>query len=353
MRSWVTSRANDPSHMTDGDYKRFARYRPLRRDLQTRLSNAETTLDASLFVYPMFLVSGSNIRQPIDAMPGIARMSADQAVREAETAIAKGVSRFLLFGLPSEKHPNGRNAWAPDEAVQSTITAIKLEFPEAVVITDVCLCEYTDHGHCGILSTDGGEVTVDNDGTLPMLARVAVSHAVAGSDIVAPSAMMDGQVAAIRNALDRDSFGNTKILGYSAKYASAFYGPFREAADSAPARGDRRTYQMQSAQLCEALREIEADISEGADAVMVKPALSYLDVIRAAKAAFPRSELYAYNVSGEYSMIAAAASNGWIDRRAAALEVLLSIRRAGSDRIITYFALEAADWLHETGGGIL
>lgn len=339
--------------MTDSDHMRFTRFRPLRRDRQTRLANAETTLDASLFVYPMFLVNGNKVRQPIDAMPGIARMSVDQAVREAETAITKGVNRFLLFGLPREKYPDGRNAWSTDEAVQRTIAAIKLEFPESTVITDVCLCEYTDHGHCGTLSTDGGEVTVDNDATLPLLARAAVSHAAAGADIVAPSAMMDGQVAAIRHALDMEGFGNTKILGYSAKYASAFYGPFREAADSAPAQGDRRTYQMQTAQLNEALREIGADLSEGADAVMVKPALSYLDVIRAAKAAFPQSQLYAYNVSGEYSMVAAAASNGWIDRRTAALEVLLSIRRAGSDHIITYFALEAADWLRETDGGIL
>lgn len=339
--------------MPNANQDRFARFRPLRRDRQTRRANAETILDASLFVYPMFLVNGDNIRQPVDAMPGIARMSTDQAVREAETAIAKGVSRFLVFGLPREKHPDGRNAWAPDEAVQRTMLLLNREFPETTVISDVCLCEYTDHGHCGLLSSNDGQATVDNDKTLPLLARTAVSHAASGADIVAPSAMMDGQVDAIRRALDRAGFENTKILGYSAKYASAFYGPFREAADSAPAQGDRRSYQMQTAQSDEALQEIEADIYEGADAIMVKPALSYLDVIRAAKTTFPKTQVYAYNVSGEYSAIAAAASNGWIDRRTAALEMLLSIRRAGSDRIITYFALEAADWLRETDGGIL
>ena len=331
----------------------FARFRPLRRDRQTRLANTETKLDASRFVYPMFLVNGVNIRQPINAMPGIARLSADQAVREADNAIAKGVPRFLLFGLPDEKHPDGRNAWSSNEAVQRTIRALKREFPHATVFTDVCLCEYTDHGHCGLLSTDQAEPTVDNDKTLPLLARTALSHTEAGADFVAPSAMMDGQVAAIRDALDADGFNNTKILGYSAKYASAFYGPFREAADSAPAQGDRRTYQMQTAQRVEAMREIEADISEGADAVMVKPALSYLDVISAATSKFPNAEIYAYNVSGEYSMITAAAANGWIERKTAALEVLLSIRRAGSDHIITYFALDAADWLRETEAGIL
>ena len=339
--------------MTDHGGSGFARFRPLRRDRQTRLANAETVLDASRFVYPMFLVNGVNVRQPINAMPGIARLSADQAVCEAEKAIIKGVSRFLLFGLPDEKHHDGRNAWSSDEAVQRTIRALKREFPHATVITDVCLCEYTDHGHCGLLLTDQAEPTVDNDKTLPLLARTALSHAEAGADIVAPSAMMDGQVAAIRDSLDADGFNGTKILGYSAKYASAFYGPFREAADSAPAQGDRRTYQMQTAQRAEAMREIEADILEGADAVMVKPALSYLDVIGTAKHEFPNMSIYAYNVSGEYSMIASAAANGWIDRRTAALEVLLSIRRAGSDHIITYFALDASDWLRETEGGIL
>lgn len=329
----------------------FRRLRPLRKALANRLANAETRLDASRFVYPMFVVNGKKIVQPIAAMPGINRMSVDVAASEVENALGRGITRFLLFGLPDTKHPDGRNAWAHYEAVQRCTRMIKAQFPNATVITDVCLCEYTDHGHCGVLADDP-EVTVDNDATLPLLARTALSHADAGADIVAPSAMMDGQVAAIRQELDRNGFEGTQILGYSAKYASAFYGPFREAADSAPAFGDRRAYQMQTAQRSEAMMEIEADISEGADAVMVKPALAYLDVIREAKATFPEMPLYAYNVSGEYSMISAAASNGWLDRKTAALEALMGIRRAGADYTITYFALEAADWLRETEGGI-
>ena len=299
----------------------------------------------------MFVVNGKNVVQPIVAMPGINRMSVDVAVSEVENALSRGITRFLLFGLPDTKHPDGRNAWSHHEAVQRCTRTIKAQFPKATVITDVCLCEYTDHGHCGLLADDP-EVTVDNDATLPLLARAALSHADAGADIVAPSAMMDGQVAAIRQELDRNGFEGTQILGYSAKYASAFYGPFREAADSAPAFGDRRAYQMQTAQRSEAMMEIGADISEGADAVMVKPALAYLDVIREAKATFPEVPLYAYNVSGEYSMINAAATNGWLDRKTAALEALMGIRRAGADYTITYFALEAADWLRETEGGI-
>ena len=330
----------------------FRRMRPLRHGRSNRLANAETRLDASSFVYPMFIVNGSKVTQPIHAMPGINRMSVDFAAKEVESAMNLGVTRFLLFGLPDAKHPDGRNAWSPYEAVQRCTRELKAQFPSATVITDVCLCEYTDHGHCGVLSVDS-DVTVDNDATLPLLARAALSHADACGDVVAPSAMMDGQVAAIRQELDRNGYTDTQILGYSAKYASAFYGPFREAADSAPSFGDRRAYQMQPAQRNEAMAEIEADLAEGANAVMVKPALAYLDVIRDAKSRFPETALYAYNVSGEYSMISAAASNGWLDRRTAALEALMSIRRAGADYTITYFALEAAQWLREIEGGIL
>lgn len=330
----------------------FRRLRPLRHGRANRLANAETRLDASNFVYPMFIVNGKNKTQPIHAMPGINRMSVDIAAKEVESAMNLGITRFLLFGLPDAKHPDGRNAWSADEAVQRCAWELKSQFPSATIITDVCLCEYTDHGHCGVLSDDP-DVTVDNDATLPLLARAALSHADAGADIVAPSAMMDGQVAAIRQELDRNGYTDTQILGYSAKYASAFYGPFREAADSAPSFGDRRAYQMQPAQRNEAMAEIEADLAEGANAVMVKPALAYLDVIRDAKSEFPEPPLYAYNVSGEYSMISAAASNGWLDRRTAALETLMSIRRAGADYTITYFALEAAQWLREIEGGIL
>ncbi len=337
--------------MKSADPPGFRRLRPLRLTRDDRLANAETLLDASCFVYPMFVVNGANVVQPIQAMPGINRMSVDMADREVEAALDRGITRFLLFGLPDAKHPDGRNAWNPDEAVQRCTEMIKSRFPEATVTTDVCLCEYTDHGHCGLLS-DAPDETVNNDATLPLLARAALSHAHAGADIVAPSAMMDGQVGAIRRELDRNGFDDVQILGYSAKYASAFYGPFREAADSAPSFGDRRAYQMQTTQRKEAMEEIEADIAEGANAVMVKPALAYLDVIRDAKSSFPDRALYAYNVSGEYSMICAAASNGWIDRKTAALETLMSIRRAGADYIITYFALEATDWLQETEGGI-
>ena len=337
--------------MLPPDMPDFRRFRQLRRGQEARRMHAEAQLDASSFVQPMFVVNGQSKRQPIPAMPGISRLSADEAEREVERAISRGISRFLLFGLPDEKHPDGRNAWSSDEAVQRCVAVIKRDYPAVEVITDVCLCEYTDHGHCGIISNDPEE-TVDNDATLPLLARTALSHAAAGADVVAPSAMMDGQVAAIRHALDANGFGETKILGYSAKYASAFYGPFREAADSAPSFGDRRAYQMQPAQRAEAMLEIEADLEEGADAVMVKPALAYLDVIRDAKSTFADVDLYAYNVSGEYSMISAAAANGWIDRRTAALEALLAIRRAGADAIITYFAIEASEWLHDTDGGV-
>ncbi len=328
--------------MSSSALPEFRRFRPLRSSADVRASNAETQLVGSEFVYPMFVINGVNRREPVPSMPGIARMSTDEAMREAEIAMLADVNRFLFFGIPDEKDATGTRAWSPIEAVQRTVAEFRAQLPEAETITDVCMCEYTDHGHCGQLTASG---EVDNDATLDLLAHTAVSHADAGANVVAPSAMMDGQVSAIRAALDDAGHESVKILGYSAKYASAFYGPFRDAADSAPSFGDRRTYQMASSQHEEAMQEIEADIAEGADFIMVKPALSYLDVIAAASFRFPEHPLYAYNVSGEYSMIHAAASKGWIDLENTVLEVLLSIKRAGADAIISYFAIDAARWI--------
>ena len=307
-----------------------------------RSQNAETRLDGTEFVYPMFVINGTNRREPVPSMPGIARLSTDEAMRETELALSVGINRFLFFGIPDEKDAIGSKAWAPDEAVQQTVAELRRQFPDATAITDVCMCEYTDHGHCGKLTDDG---EVDNDATLPLLASAAISHANAGAQVVAPSAMMDGQVTAIRAALDDTGHQEVKILGYSAKYASAFYGPFRDAADSTPSFGDRRSYQMAASQRDEAMHEIEADVAEGADYIMIKPALAYLDVIAAAKTKFPDHPLYAYNVSGEFSMIHAAAANGWIDLKIAALEALLSIKRAGAENIISYFAIDAVKWI--------
>ena len=322
----------------------FQRFRSLRSDSNQRTLNAETRLDGSEFVYPMFVINGLNKREPVPSMPGISRVTVDEAMREAERALEAGIRRFLFFGIPDEKDAIGSLAWSDEEAVQRTVAEMKTRFSDAIAITDVCMCEYTDHGHCGQLTDEG---VVDNDATLTLLAKAAVSHADAGAQIVAPSAMMDGQVAAIRASLDDAGHHDTKILGYSAKYASAFYGPFRDAADSAPSFGDRRSYQMAPSQREEAMKEIAADISEGADFIMVKPALSYLDVISSAKANFPEHTLYAYNVSGEFSMIHAAAANGWIDLKTSAMEALLSIKRAGADKIISYFAIDAARWIQE------
>lgn len=324
----------------------FQRFRPLRSNAEVRSQNAETRLDGSEFVYPMFVINGENRREPVPSMPGIARLSVDEAIVEAESALIAGVKRFLFFGIPDEKDATGSKAWSPDEAVQRTVLELRKRLPGALVITDVCMCEYTDHGHCGKL-TENGEV--DNDATLSLLASTAVSHADAGAQVVAPSAMMDGQVAAIRTALDDAGHQDVKILGYSAKYASAFYGPFRDAADSTPSFGDRQSYQMATSQQAEAMKEIEADIAEGADYIMVKPALAYLDVITRAKGRFPERPLYAYNVSGEFSMVHAAASNGWIDLKKTVLEVLLSIKRAGADNIISYFSIDAAKWIKGDG----
>ncbi|MBV9194709.1 MAG: porphobilinogen synthase [Solirubrobacterales bacterium] len=301
----------------------------------------ETRLDAGDFIYPMFIAHGSDRREPIDAMPGIDRLSIAHAVDEAGEAGALGIPAVLLFGLPAAKDEEGSGAWDDEGVVQLATRAIKQAHPDLLVVADLCLCEYTSHGHCGVVRPDG---RVDNDATLELLARTACSQARAGADIIAPSDMMDGRVAAIRAALDDDGHHDTPILAYSAKFASAFYGPFREAADSAPAFGDRRSYQMDPANADEAIREARLDVEEGADLVMVKPALPYLDLIRRIKdeTAMP---LVAYNVSGEYAMVKAAAAAGYLDERSAVLESLTGIRRAGADIVITYHAKEAARWL--------
>jgi porphobilinogen synthase len=317
------------------------RLRRLRATRALRGLVRETRLDPSDFVYPMFVAHGIDRREPIDSMPGIDRLSIAHAVSEAGEAAALGIPAVLLFGLPAVKDEEGSGAWDDEGVVQLATRAIKDAHPELIVITDLCLCEYTSHGHCGVVRPDGG---VDNDASLELLARTAASQARAGADVVAPSDMMDGRVGAIRAALDDDGHVDTPILAYSAKFASAFYGPFREAADSAPAFGDRRSYQMDPANGDEALREARLDVEEGADMVMVKPALPYLDLVRRIKdeTAMP---LAAYNVSGEYAMVKAAAAAGYLDERATVLETLTSIRRAGADIVITYHAKEAAQWL--------
>jgi porphobilinogen synthase len=301
----------------------------------------ETNLAPSDFVYPMFVAHGIDRREPIEAMPGVDRLSIAHAVTEAGEAQALGIPAVLLFGLPAAKDEEGSGAWDDEGIVQLATRAIKEAYPDLIVITDLCMCEYTSHGHCGVLKPDG---TVDNDATLELLARTATSQAKAGADIVAPSDMMDGRVGAIRHALDEDGHTDTPILAYSAKFASAFYGPFREAADSTPAFGDRRGYQMDPGNGDEAVREAKLDVEEGADIVMVKPALPYLDLIHRIKAD-TQMPLAAYNVSGEYAMVKAAAAAGYLDERATVLETLTCIRRAGADIIITYHAKEAARWI--------
>lgn len=314
-----------------------ARPRRLRRTNALRTLFAETHLAPEQLVLPMFVRSGARIRRPVAAMPGVAQTSVDEMLRDVECGVAAGIRGVILFGIPDEKDPIGSGAWDERGPVQEAVRALKRELPEVVVITDVCMCEYTDHGHCGVLH-DG---EVDNDATLDLLSRAALSHAEAGADVVAPSDMMDGRVRAIRCRLDDEGFKNAAILSYAAKYASAYYGPFREAAESAPKSGDRRGYQMNPANSDEALREVRADIAEGADAVMVKPAGPCLDVISRVKReiGYP---LAAYQVSGEYAMIQAAAERGWVDRNSVMLESLLAIRRAGADVIVTYFAAAAA-----------
>ena len=316
------------------------RLRRMRRSPGLRTLVRETEVRVQGLVYPLFVRSGRGLREPIGAMPGQCRLSVDQLAAEARDVRAAGLQAVLLFGIEDEKDDRGAGSANPDGIVQRAIREIKAAAPELVVMTDVCLCAYMEHGHCGILR-DG---TVDNDATLPLLAAMAVSHAEAGADVVAPSAMMDGQIAALRQGLDQAGRTDAAIMAYAAKYASAFYGPFREAAGSAPQFGDRRSYQMDPGNLREAVREIRADVEQGADIVMVKPALAYMDVIRAAREATDLP-VAAYNVSGEYSMVKAAAAQGWIDERALVLETLTAFRRAGADLIITYHAKEAARWL--------
>ena len=317
------------------------RLRRLRRTPALRRMVRETTLDPGDFIYPLFVVPGRDVREPVPSLPGQARLSVDLLAAEAATLRRLGVPAVLLFGLPPAKDAVGSGAYAADGIVQTAVRALKDADPEMVVITDVCLCEYTDHGHCGVLSVTG---EVLNDPTVELLARTALSHAEAGADIVAPSDMMDGRVGAIRAALDAAGQDATAILAYAAKFASAYYGPFREAADSAPAFGDRRAYQMDPANAREALRAIARDVDEGADLIMVKPALAYLDLVRLARDEFDLP-LVTYNVSGEYAMIKAAAAAGWIDGPRITLETLLGMKRAGADLIITYHAKEAAEWL--------
>jgi len=314
------------------------RMRRLRRTDALRRMVRETRLDPAQFIWPLFVRSGTGLRAPIGSMPGVSQTSVDELLRDAEKAVAAQIGGILLFGIPDTKDATGSSAWDPQGPVPSAVRAVKREFPNLVVVTDVCMCEYTDHGHCGLLTPSG---EVDNDATLELLSREALAHAEAGADIVAPSDMMDLRIGHMRRALDMAGFTQTPIMSYAAKYASAFYGPFREAAESTPAFGDRRSYQMDPANGREALREVRLDVEEGADILMVKPAGAYLDIISAVKRE-TQMPLAAYQVSGEYSMIKAAAERGWIDGDRAMMESLVAIARAGADMTITYFALEAA-----------
>jgi porphobilinogen synthase len=318
------------------------RLRRLRKTETIRQMVKETSLDASCLVAPIFVRYGEDVVEPVDAMPGVSRYSTDQLGRYVARLSDAGIRAVLLFGVPERKDEIGSQAYSSSGIVPRAILEVKKALPSMLVAADVCLCEYTSHGHCGIIK-DG---QVDNDGTLPLLAKAAVEYAKAGADIVGPSAMMDFQVQAIRAALEQARLGETLVMGYSAKFASSFYGPFREAAGSTPSFGDRRTYQMSTGNSREAMREIEKDVSEGADIIIVKPALSYLDIVAKARSRFDLP-IAAYSVSGEYSMIKAAAANGWLDERRAAMETLTSIKRAGADIIITYFAEQAAKWLAE------
>ena len=329
------------------------RPRRLRLNPRLRMMVRETSLAPDDFIFPLFVTHGRNTQHGIRSMPGIFQWSPDLLAHEAESIAELGIPAVILFGIPAAKDPVGLENFAPDGIVQQAVRVVKDAVPEMIVVTDVCLCEYTDHGHCGVLNTGNGaqprlhlpEGFVLNDETLDVLAKVAVSHAEAGADIVAPSGMMDGMVAAIRAGLDAAAFEHIPILSYSTKYASAFYGPFREAAQGAPEFGDRKTHQMDPANAREALRETALDVAEGTDMLMVKPALPYLDVIRLIRDRFPEVQLAAYNVSGEYAMVKAAAANGWLDEERVVLELLTGIRRAGADLIITYHAKEAVKWL--------
>jgi porphobilinogen synthase len=326
----------------------FPAYRPrrLRQSPALRELVQETRLNVAQLVLPLFVRAGRKLRHPIAAMPGVFQLSPDELLREATRAHELGVPAVLLFGIPDRKDAKASGAYAANGIVQQAVRRLKKELPQLLVITDVCLCEYMDHGHCGIVQTDKSGARILNDPTLKLLARSAASHAEAGADIVAPSDMMDGRVRAIRIELDRLGFVETPIMSYAAKFASAFYGPFREAAESAPKFGDRRSYQMDVANASEALREVALDIQEGADIVMVKPALAYLDILYRVKAEFGYPTA-AYAVSAEYSMVKAAGAKGWIDERAVTLESLLAMRRAGADILITYAAAEVARWLKE------
>jgi porphobilinogen synthase len=303
----------------------------------------ETTLSIDDFVYPLFVVPGEGVREPVGSMPGVFQLSVDELVRETIEVHQLGIPAIILFGIPETKDAEGSSGYDPDGIVPTAIRAIKAEVPELLIWADVCLCEYTDHGHCGLLTPEGA---VDNDATLPLLSRAAVAYAQAGADAVAPSDMMDGRVAAIRDALDAESLTDIPIVSYAAKYSSAYYGPFRDAADSAPAFGDRRAYQMDPPNSDEALAEVALDLEEGADIVMVKPAGPYLDIIRRVKETFGVPTA-AYQVSGEYSLIKAAVEKGWLDERRVALESLIGIKRAGADIILSYFARDVARWLKE------
>src|SRR6266540_6372305 len=325
-----------PIH-TRTSLKLTRRLRRLRQSETMRAMVRETRLSPDMFILPLFVCEGEGVRREVSSMPGVFNLSVDEAVKEAAAAKAEGVRSVILFGLPDHKDDIGSLAYDPEAPVQTAVRAIKRASPVTLVITDVCLCEYTDHGHCGIVIDD----EIANDPTVDQLVRASVSHATAGADIVAPSDMMDGRVGAIRSALDERGFEQTAIMSYAAKYCSAFYGPFRDAAASAPRFGDRRSHQMDPANVGEALREVEQDIDEGADIVMVKPAVAYLDVIAKVKDTF-HYPTAAYHVSGEYAMIKAAARNGWLDERRAMLETLTAIRRAGADIIITYYARDAA-----------
>lgn len=303
----------------------------------------ETTLDVTDFIYPLFVTHGNGVDNPIPSMPGVSHLSVDTLLRECEAIAKEGIPAVLLFGIPESKDAVGSEAYAREGIIQQAVRALKRELPQLLVVTDVCLCEYTNHGHCGIINNGN----VENDPTLELLAQTAVSHAEAGADIVAPSDMMDGRVGAIRAGLDAAGFTDTVLMSYAAKYASAFYGPFRDAAGSTPAFGDRRSYQMDPANRREALREVRLDVEEGADMIMVKPALPYLDILRDVRETFTELPVAAYNVSGEYAMLKAAAQNGWLDERRAVLELLTGIKRAGADIILTYHARDAARWLRE------
>jgi len=318
------------------------RPRRLRASAGIRQLVRETTLEVGNLVYPLFVVPGNQIRREISSMPGVFHLSPDMAVKEAAEAFSLGIPAVIIFGLPEYKDAEGSSAWDMNSPVQKAMSLIKAALPEIVVIGDVCLCEYTSHGHCGLLK--GREV--DNDSTLELLAKTAVSQAQAGADIIAPSDMMDGRILAIRNALNESGYSNVSIMSYAVKYASAYYGPFRDAADSAPQFGDRKSYQMDPANSREAMREVELDIAEGADIIMVKPALVYLDIVRQVRDRFDYP-LAVYNVSGEYSMVKAAAAQGWIDEKRTVMETLVSMKRAGADIIITYHAMDVARWLKE------